>query len=50
MRLLTVIAIMSSFMCFLTACDTTTQHPDISNLQPTPQQQHQEKIQNALQS
>ena len=44
------IATLFASMCFLTACDSTTAPPDINSLQPSPQQQHQSKLNAALQS
>lgn len=50
MKLSAGIAVIIAMTCFLTSCNTTTQEPDISSVQPTPQEQQQAKIQQALQS
>jgi outer membrane PBP1 activator LpoA protein len=50
MRVLAAAALIISLGGFLSGCDTTTTPPDISSLQPTPQEQNQEYIQKSLQS
>ena len=49
MKLSAGFAIVIAITCFLTSCNTTTQEPDISSVQPTRQEQNQEKIQQSLQ-
>lgn len=48
MKLSAGLAIVIASTFFLTSCDTTTQEPDISSIQPTKQEQNQEKIQQSL--
>lgn len=50
MKKIAALALIPAFCAILTACDTTTTPPDISSLQPTPQEQNQEYIQKSLQS
>ncbi|HTM64502.1 MAG TPA: hypothetical protein VL360_08415 [Gammaproteobacteria bacterium] len=48
MKIYPIITFIACIM--LSSCESTTTQPDINSLQPSPQEQHQQKIQQALQS
>ena len=50
MKIQVVLLAIVSVICFLTGCQNSSTIPDLQNIQPTPQQVNQEKLNKALQS